>query len=101
MILAKLTPQQITGSLRSTGSTDRDVLFAKKEELLQETRRMKPLTIIPLVVGTILSITIVGAIVGVPMILFGMSVKKSYEHNIRVSDETLAEYMRSLRPSAA
>ena len=97
MILAKLTHQQVIGSLRATGSTDPDVLFARKEELLEETKRLRLLGVVPLIVGTILTISIIGAIVGIPMLLVGFSVRKAYKHNIAVTDEALAEYMRTVR----
>jgi hypothetical protein len=95
MVITELSPQQITGALRSTGSSDRDVLFAKKEELLTETKRLKLLGIAPMIIGGILTCTIVGGIVGIPMLIFGFFVRKSYNHNIKVSDETFAEYVRT------
>jgi len=100
MVLPKLSHQQVIGALRATGSTDPDVLFAKKEELLAETKRLKLLTIAPLIAGTILTVSIVGSIVGIPMLFFGFSVRKSYKHNISVTDEALAEYMNSVAPAA-
>ncbi|MDE1175707.1 MAG: DUF5362 family protein [Edaphobacter sp.] len=72
------------------------MLFTKKEELLSETKRYKLLGIAPLIIGGLMSITIVGAIVGIPMIIFGVLVKKSYNYNIRVSDETFADYLSSI-----
>lgn len=96
MVITELSPQQIIGALRSTGSTDRDILFAKKEELLAETNRLKLLGIAPMIIGGILTCTIVGGIVGIPMLIFGFFVRKSYKHNIKVSEETLAEYLRTI-----
>jgi hypothetical protein len=97
MILAKLNHQQVIGSLRSTGSTDPDVLFAKKEELLGETKRLKLLGVVPIVIGTIMTISIIGAIVGIPMLLVGFSVRKASKHNYAVTDAALAEYMQSVQ----
>jgi Family of unknown function (DUF5362) len=99
MILAKLTHQQVIGTLRATNSTDPDILFAKKEELLSETKRLRLLGVVPLIVGTVLTISLIGAIVGVPMLLVGFSVRKAYKHNIAVTDAALAEYLQSV-PSA-
>ncbi len=96
MVITELNQQQITGALRSTGSSDRDVLFAKKEELLAETKRLKLLGIAPLIIGGILTCTIIGSIVGIPMLIFGFFVRKSYNHNIKVTDETFAEYLRTI-----
>jgi hypothetical protein len=101
MVIPKISHQQAIGSLRSTGSTDPDVLFAKKEELLTETRRMRILTIAPLIVGGVLTISIIGAIIGIPALIFGFSVRKTYKNNITVCDAALAEYLESVRPSSA
>jgi hypothetical protein len=101
MILTKLSQQQVIGTLRSTGSTDPDVLFAKKEELLSETKRLKMLGVVPLIVGTILTISLIGAIVGIPMLIVGFSVRKAYKHNIAVTDAALAEYLQTITPASA
>jgi len=34
MVVPRIEKQQVIGSLKATGSTDPDVLFAKKEEML-------------------------------------------------------------------
>ena len=101
MVIPKLTHQQVIGSLRATGSTDPDVLFACKEELLAETRRMKLLTIVPFIMGGILTVSLVGAIVGIPALIFGYLVRKTYKSNIATADGALAEYMQSIQSSAA
>jgi hypothetical protein len=101
VILARLSHQQVIGTLRSIGSTDPDVLFAKKEELLGETKRLKLLGVVPLIIGTILTATLVGAIVGIPMLVVGFSVRKAYKHNLAVTDAALAEYLQSIPVSRA
>jgi len=99
MVIPKLSHQQVIGSLRATGSTDPDVLFARKEELLTETRRMKLLTIAPLIIGGILTVSLIGAIVGIPAMIFGYLVRKTYNSNIAIADGALAEYMQSIPSS--
>lgn len=101
MVIPKLSHQQVIGSLRATGSTDPDVLFARKEELLTETRRMKLLTIAPLIIGGILTVSLIGAIVGIPAMIFGYLVRKTYNNNIAIADGALAEYMQSIQSSIA
>lgn len=96
MIITKLDKQQVIGNLRATGSTDRDVLYAKKEEILAETRRLKLLGIVPIVVGILMTVTVIGAIVGIPMIVVGVLVRKSYNHNLAITDEALSEYLQKL-----
>ncbi len=100
MILAKLTHQQVVGTLRATGSTDPDVLYAAKEQLLSETKRLRLLGVAPLIIGGILTVTIIGAIVGVPMLIVGFSVRGAYKHNIAVTDAALSEYLQSIKMSA-
>jgi hypothetical protein len=97
MVIPKLSHQQVIGTLRSTGSSDPDVLFARKEEMLTETRRMKLLTIAPLIIGGILTVSIIGAIAGIPAIIFGILVRKTYNQNIATAEGALSEYMHSLR----
>ena len=97
MIIPKLSHPQVIGSLRSTGSTDPDVLFAKKEELLSETKRLKLLGTVPIVIGAIMTVSIIGAIVGVPMLVVGILVRKTIAHNNSVTDAALAEYLQTVR----
>jgi hypothetical protein len=101
MAIAKIEHQQVIGALKATGSSDPDVLFARKEELLAETRRVKMLGTVPLVIGGILTVTIVGAIVGIPMILFGVMMRKRIHKNMETADAAYAEYLSSLGLSAS
>lgn len=97
MVVPKLDRQHVLGALRATGSSDPAILYAKKEELLSESRRMKLLGIVPYFVGGAMCLTLVGAIVGIPIIWFGYAVGKTIRANVAVADETLAEYQRSLQ----
>lgn len=103
MIVPKIERQQVIGALKATGSSDPDVLYARKEELLIESRRMKLLGIFPVIVGVAMSLTVIGAVVGIPVILFGLSVKKRIRTNIETADATVAEYLASIgvQPRAA
>ncbi|HEY9128077.1 MAG TPA: DUF5362 family protein [Acidobacteriaceae bacterium] len=64
---------------------------------MSETKRFKLLGIVPIALGAILTVTIVGAIVGVPMIIFGILVRRSYASNLKVAEEALAEHFQSLK----
>lgn len=101
MVVPKLEKQQVLGALKATGSTDPDVLFARKEEMLAESRRNKLLGVFPVFVGAVMTVTIVGAVVGVPAIWFGLSVRKTIKNNTKVADEALAEYLASLSASSS
>ncbi len=96
MVVPKLDRQIVTGALRATGSSDADVLYAKKEELLVESRRMRFLGPFAYIVGGSMCLTIIGAVVGIPVILFGRAVSKTVKNNIAIADAALAEYLQSV-----
>lgn len=98
MPIPKLEKQQVTGALKATRSNDPDVLFAKKEELLFETRRLKLLGIMPIIVGGAMSLTIIGAFVGIPIMIFGFWMRSRIKRNTANADEALAEYINSALP---
>jgi hypothetical protein len=96
MVVPKIDKQQVIGALKATGSTDRDVLYAKKEELLTESRRMNLLPTFAYIVGGSVTITIIGAVIGILIILFGRAVKKTIRENTENAEAGLAEYLNSL-----
>ena len=96
MPIAQIEKQQVAGALKATGSSDPDILYARKEELLAETRRMKLLGVAPIIVGIAMCLTIIGAVVGLPAIFFGMWVRKRIKNNIRNVEEVYAEYIANL-----
>lgn len=98
MPVAKIEKQQVLGALKATGSSDPDVLFARKEELLAESKKMRLLGIVPIVVGVAVSLTIIGAIAGIPAILFGLWVRKRIKTNVETADAAYAAYLGSIRP---
>lgn len=102
MALAQIERHQVLGALKATGSSDADVLFARKEELLAETRRMELVGIASIVVGGLISLTIVGAVVGVPAILFGRSIRKQIRANVENAESIYAEFVALVaRPRAS
>jgi len=103
MAIAKIEKQQVLGALKATGSSDPDVLYARKEELLAESKRMKLLGIVPIIVGSVVSITIIGAVVGIPAIIFGVVMRKRIRQNIENAETGYAEYLKLIgaRVSAA
>jgi hypothetical protein len=100
MIVPKVEKQQVIGALKATGSTDPDVLFARKEELLVESRRMKFLPTFAYIVGAAMCVTILLAVVGIPIILFGRAVSKTIKGNIVAAESGLAEYLQSVGQKA-
>jgi len=88
--------QAVLGALKSTGSYDPDVLYAKKNELIQMSKGMKGYSWIPLIAGTLLCITIIGAFVGIPTVLIGWYLRSKAKKNMKIADETLTEYLESI-----
>lgn len=102
MPIARLDKQQVLGALKSTGSSDPDILYARKEELLAESRRMKLLGIAPIIVGLAMTVTIIGAVVGIPVMIFGIVMRRRIKSNFRIADEVYGEYVGQLStPGAA
>lgn len=96
MPVARLDRQQVLGALKSTGSSDPDILYARKEELLAESRRMKLLGTVPLVVGIILTVSIIGAVAGIPAMIFGYVVRKRIKSNFKIADEVYNDFVSQI-----
>ncbi len=100
MVVPKIEKQQVIGALKATGSTDPDILFAKKEEMLVETKKVTILPVFAYVVGTAMSLTIVGAVIGIPVIFFGRAVSKTIKGNLETADAGLNEFLSSVGQKA-
>jgi hypothetical protein len=96
-----MTKPQILGVLKATGSTDRDVLFAAKEELLGQVRPLKIFGIWAYVTGGLCCLLILLAIIGVPLLFFGWWVRRRAKQNIELIEVTFAEYVNSVSGLAA
>ena len=99
--LADTSAQQIAGVLKATGSTDPDVLFAAKEEYGSTfaTQRFQGMGL--LITGALASITIIMAIIGVPVAVFGWWLWRKGKRNIALIEAAYAQYLASLAPVAA
>jgi len=67
----KLDVQGVIGALKSTGSQDADVLYAQKQQLLAPASHLKLLGMILMGGGALLTITVIAAILGIPLAIFG------------------------------
>lgn len=91
-----LNKQIVLGALKSTGSKDPDVLYAKKSELIQMSKGMPGYSWIPMICGVLLCITIIGAFIGIPALIVGIWLRMKANKNLKLADEALAEYLQSL-----
>ncbi|HEY8793685.1 MAG TPA: hypothetical protein VIM15_01985 [Gemmatimonadaceae bacterium] len=99
--LADTSPQQVLGVLKAAGSTDPDVLFAAKEEFGSTfaTQRFQGMGL--LVVGALSSITIILAIIGVPVAVFGWWLWRKGVRNIATVEAAYSGYLESIRAGGA
>ena len=94
--LSNATKQQIIGALKATGSSDPDVLFACKQELLDQYKPLKTMSLIPMICGALLCLTVIGAFVGVPMIVLGWWLRRKSNRNISTVEEGFTDYLGSI-----
>src|SRR4051812_18896077 len=102
LIPGKLDRRIVIGALKATGSSDRDVLYARKEELLADmsgaasTFRAWAL----IVCGAVLTLTIIGGVVGIPAMLFGIWMRAKLTKNTALTEAAFDEYLRSVGVSS-
>ena len=72
---SRVTRQQIIGQLKSTASTDPDVLFAAKEALIEPVKPLRLIGLWAYITGGLMTLTIFLAVLGVPLIIFGWCVR--------------------------
>jgi hypothetical protein len=89
----KMSKQQVRGFLKGAGSKDEDVLFAKKEEILAIAKLPKSIGIVTVVLGVLLSITIIMAMLGIPMIFAGWWLNSRGKENVNVVEAAYSEYL--------
>jgi hypothetical protein len=96
ILLSTATKQGVIGALRATGSTDQVVLFAAKEDLLDGYRSARTLSWIPLIAGALLTVTLVGAVLGIPLLLLAWWLRRTGQRNLATVEAGYAEYLSSL-----
>jgi hypothetical protein len=94
--LSNATKQQVIGALKTTGSSDPDVLFACKQELLDQYKPLKMMSLIPMFCGALLCLTVIGAFIGVPMIVLGWWLRRKSKRNLATVEEGCTEYLGSI-----
>lgn len=92
MRLTDTTPQEVVLALRSTGASDEDVLYAAKTEFSQPFRYQRIVGACLGLLGLLISLTGIGAIVGIPMIVLGIVMWRKGGRNLTVVESTFADY---------
>ena len=94
--LSNATKQQVVGALKATGSSDPDVLFACKQELLDQYKPLKMMSLIPVICGALLCLTVIGAFIGVPMIVLGWWLRRKSTRNLATVEDGFTEYLGAI-----
>jgi hypothetical protein len=98
---SRITRQQILGQLKSTGSDDPDILFAAKEALVAPVKPLKIIGIWAYITGGLMTLMILTAFLGIPLIIFGWWVRTRGQENLDTIEATYAEYVKSVGVPAA
>jgi hypothetical protein len=92
---AKLDKRTVTGILKATGSRDPDVLHAERNKLLSLPKIHKFMGIGLIAVGALMTLTIIGAVVGVPSVLAGWWLRRLAVRNLATIEAGYADYTGS------
>ena len=91
----KIDKQSVIGTLKASGSRDPDILHAQKEKLLAPNKNLRILSYILIGGGALLSLTVILAIAGIPLALFGVWIWRFSAKNIAAIETGYNEYLTS------
>jgi len=98
LVPGKLNRQIVIGALKGTGSSDPDVLYTRKEELIADMKgaasNFRAWALI--VSGAVLTLLVIGAPVGIPALLFGLWMKAKLKRNTAIAEAAFSEYVDSI-----
>ena len=94
--LSTATRPQIIGALKAANSTDPDVLLHVKEDLLDQYRPLKMMSLVPIICGVGISLTVIGAIIGIPLIVLGFFLRRKCNRNMATVESAYDEYLASI-----
>jgi len=92
----RLDEQSVVGMLKATGARDRDTLHAQKTELLAQPKQLKLLGIICIVIGALFTLTVILAIAGIPIIIFGWWTWRFGQMNVKAIEDGFTRYTQSV-----
>lgn len=88
-----VTPEFVTGFLKQADTADADILEARKQTLIQQQQPMKLGSLVFLVIGALLTLSIIGAIPGLPMLAIAGWVQWKARGNLKVIHEAFDAYV--------
>ena len=89
----KLDRQTVIGYFKSTGSLDPDVLHAQKAELMSAAKFPKIAGVYLMVLGGLMTILILTAFIGIPLLGLGWWTRRRGVANVQVVEAAYAEYL--------
>ena len=93
----KLDKPTVIGYLKSTGSRDPDVLHTQKAEIMSAAKFPKYAGIYVMIMGALMTVLILTAFIGIPLLILGWWMRRRGVANIEVAESAYAEYTGSLR----
>jgi hypothetical protein len=91
--LLSLDRPMVVGYLKSSGSRDPDILHTHKAHLLSLAKFPKLAGTYVMVVGGLLTLTILGAFIGIPMLGFGWWMRRRGVRNLETVEAGWGEYV--------
>lgn len=94
-----VTPDFVAGYLKLAGSSDPDVLASRKHELVQKQQPLKLGSLAFIVIGAILTLSIIGTIPGLPMLIAAGWVQWKVRGNLKTIDAAYDAFLAGLPPA--
>jgi hypothetical protein len=88
----KLDRQSVIGYLKATQSKDPDVLHTQKAHLVSVAKFPKYVGVYLIVLGALMTVLIITAIIGIPLIGLGWWMRRRGVQNLEVVEAAYAEY---------
>jgi hypothetical protein len=89
--------QTVFGTFKSSASHDPDVLYAQKETLLGPYKNLKRLAILCAVLGAFLTVTVFGAILGIPTMVGAWWLWRFQTKQCEAVEAGYAQYLTTVR----
>lgn len=97
----KLDRSTVIGYFKSTGSHDPDVLHAQKAEIMSAARFPKMAGIYLMVLGGLMTILILTAFIGIPLLGLGWWIRRRGVANVQVVEAAYAEYLAQTQAASS
>lgn len=94
--MLSLDKQTVIGALKASGSKDPDVLYTTKKKLVEQCRGLRIYSWVPIISGVLLSLTIIGAFIGIPVLVLGIWLRMKTGKSMRIADDAYNEYLAAV-----